>query len=166
MSTFTKAVSPAVARIVVAAGCWAAANVAAGAAPASIEPATTGSTASNDVAPASDGAALFITHCASCHGTLGAGDGELAPSLSVVLQDLRYLTARNEGVFPRDFVVKIIDGRITRAAHGPADMPVWGAVFAAGDGAGAPGDATTANARVEALADFLQAIQRTDSPAP
>jgi mono/diheme cytochrome c family protein len=129
--------------------------------PAIMEPAVTAPTIEQPSAP--DGAALFATHCASCHGALGAGDGELAPSLSVVLQDLRYLTARSDGVFPRDFVVKIIDGRTRRAAHGPEDMPVWGGVFSR-EAAENSQDPDTVDARIDALANYLQAIQRTDPP--
>jgi mono/diheme cytochrome c family protein len=121
------------------------------------------SATTTEVVSQSEGATLFITNCASCHGTLGAGDGELSPSLSVVLQDLRYLAARNDGVFPREFVVKIVDGRTRRAAHGPEDMPVWGTVFAR-ETAATSEDVALVNARIEALADFLQSIQRADLP--
>lgn len=114
-----------------------------------------------DAAPdvgAVDGAALFAANCANCHGTFGEGDGVLAPSLSVVLQDLRYLRVRNSGEFPRDFIIEIIDGRAGRAAHGPEGMPVWGAELARDE----PFDEHTearVNAKIEALADFLESIQ-------
>jgi mono/diheme cytochrome c family protein len=106
------------------------------------------------------GAALYSEYCANCHGAFGEGDGVLAPSLSVVLQDLRYLTVRNNGEFPRDFILEIVDGRASRAAHGPEGMPVWGAELARDE----PFDEHTeerVNAKIDALADFLESIQIT-----
>jgi mono/diheme cytochrome c family protein len=95
--------------------------------------------------PANPGADLFASQCAHCHGRLGEGDGVMARELSARPQDLRYLSARNDGVFPREFVEEIVDGRATRASHGPADMPVWGVLL----------DASS----VSALVDFVQQMQ-------
>ncbi len=99
------------------------------------------------------GAALYATHCANCHGLYMEGDGPMAPSLSVALQDLRYLSRRNGGDYPRVFVRGIVDGR---TAHGPAEMPVWGALLGSD-----AGDAAQARARdrIDALVDFLEAVQ-------
>ncbi|MFM7120198.1 MAG: cytochrome D1 domain-containing protein, partial [Gammaproteobacteria bacterium] len=66
--------------------------------------------------PLPAGAALYQTHCANCHGVYGGGDGPLAGALANPLRDLRDLSTRNDGVFPRDFVTDIIDGRASRAA--------------------------------------------------
>lgn len=104
------------------------------------------------------GAALFLAKCANCHGTYGEGDGIVTPDLRVVLTDLRYIAAENGGVFPRQTIREIIDGRARRMAHGPSGMPVWGAVFAADDGYGEAGKQRAA-AKVDALVDFLEAIQ-------
>lgn len=105
-----------------------------------------------------DGGTLYALHCANCHGMFGEGDGIITPSLAVVLQDLRYLSQRNSGEFPRDFVVEIIDGRAVRAAHGPEGMPVWGAELARDTPLGAEFEAGV-QARIEALADFLERMQ-------
>lgn len=99
-----------------------------------------------------EGAQLFAANCSVCHGPYGEGDGAMAPELSVALTDLRYIAARNGGVFPREQITAIIDGREVRQEHGPPDMPVWGAVFAA-DG---PAEATR---RITALVNFLERIQ-------
>ncbi|MEQ8861047.1 MAG: cytochrome D1 domain-containing protein [Pseudomonadales bacterium] len=103
------------------------------------------------------GADLYARHCANCHGVYGEGDGPMAPSLSMTLNDLRYLSARNSGEYPREFVRRIIDGR---ASHGPADMPVWGAEFRSAEGDDG-GDASEARSRqrIAALADFLESVQ-------
>ena len=105
-----------------------------------------------------DGQALFSTNCVNCHGAFGEGDGVVTPSLTVVLQDLRYLSERNGGTFPKDFVTRIVDGRETRVMHGPEGMPVWGDVFASTEGYGDEGDSRAA-AKVAAIVAFLESIQ-------
>ena len=79
-------------------------------------------------APA-DGAQVFRTNCASCHGLRAKGDGAVAPSLKVPPPDLTLLAKRNNGVFPAERVRQIIEGK-GPAAHGERTMPVWGDVFA------------------------------------
>lgn len=104
-----------------------------------------------------EGFDLYVEHCSTCHGVYGEGDGIMAPDLAVMLKDLRHLSARNGGRFPREYVVDVIDGRAVRAAHGPEGMPVWGAVFArepAADGAPARGETT-----ITTLVDFLESLQ-------
>jgi mono/diheme cytochrome c family protein len=108
-----------------------------------------------------DGAQLFALNCANCHGAYGEGDGAVTPALSVVLQDLRYLSARNDGTFPDQFVRRIIDGREVRAAHGPNGMPVWGAEFSRGEGVDDEAQARVA-AKIDALTRFLAEIQITE----
>lgn len=112
-----------------------------------------------------DGSVLFAEHCATCHGVFGEGDGVVAPSLAVVLQDLRYLTERNNGEFPREFIIEIVDGRAMRAAHGPEGMPVWGAELARGEPFTASVEAQV-NAKIDALADYLESIQITGAKRP
>lgn len=109
--------------------------------------------------PLAPGAALYQTHCANCHGIYGSGDGPLAGSLADALRDLRDLSTRNNGVFPRAFVTEIIDGRASRATHGPADMPVWGAELATGSPVD-PNTETSVAEAIDALTDYLASIQR------
>jgi len=83
----------------------------------------------------------------------------VAPYVSVELADLRRIAERNNG-FPRDAIAKMIDGRETRAEHGPGDMPIWGDAFTEMDGRQRDVDA-----KVGALVDFLQSIQHaTNAP--
>ena len=105
-----------------------------------------------------DGAELYAMNCANCHGAYGEGDGAVTPDLNVVLLDLRYLAARNNSAYPAEFVLKIVDGRETRAAHGPAGMPVWGAEFARGEGTSEAAEARVAS-KIQAIVDFLASIQ-------
>lgn len=90
-----------------------------------------GPVAANDTspAPAPDGARLYGDYCAVCHGSTGAGDGPLAPGLTVTPPSLRRLAAVNGGLFPTSRVRERIDGRDLPLFHGTSDMPIWGEVF-------------------------------------
>lgn len=103
-------------------------------------------------------AADYQLYCASCHGTMGRGDGPVADALLRPPADLTTLSMRNEGVFPHARVAFIIDGRGDILAHGPREMPVWGSFFGQDD----YGNATPAAARerIQALSDYLKALQR------
>lgn len=74
--------------------------------------------------------------CLLCHA--GNGSGAMA-------SDLTTLTAANGGTFPRDMVIRIIDGRDDVRAHG-SPMPLWGENHSRED--------------VEALVDYLATIQQ------
>jgi len=113
--------------------------------------------------PDYDGGALYAANCSNCHGTYGEGDGIVTPSLSVVLQDLRYLAERNGGEFPAEFIHEIVDGRAMRAAHGPDGMPMWGAEFARGEGFDEAAEARV-SAKIHALVEFLDSIQIREAP--
>mgnify|MGYP001824743117 FL=1 len=119
-------------------------------------------TAIIDNVPAYDGGALYAANCANCHGAFGEGDGIVTPSLAVVLLDLRYLAERNDGKFPQAFIHEVIDGRAMRAAHGPDDMPIWGAEFARSEGYDAAANARVA-AKIDALIVFLKSKQISGS---
>lgn len=108
-----------------------------------------------------DGAELYAMNCANCHGIYGEGDGIVTPDLSTVLLDLRYLSARNDGVFPAPFVAQIVDGREVRAVHGPAGMPVWGAEFTRSEGVGEAAQSRV-DEKIGAIVRFLESIQIPD----
>ena len=74
---------------------------------------------------AEEGAAAFLDHCAGCHGAWAAGDGPMAPLLTVPPADLTTLSERNGGIFPLSRVVQRIDGTTEVRAHGGA-MPIFG----------------------------------------
>lgn len=103
------------------------------------------------------GAETFATHCASCHGARGEGDGPVAATLRVPVPDLRRLSARNGGAFPAETVASYIDGRNLPQAHGARNMPVWGGVF---DTTGeAIRGAQDAEERIEAVIAYLRELQ-------
>jgi len=102
------------------------------------------------------GSYLFRTYCASCHGTSARGDGPLAESMRRPPADLTEIARRNNGVFPRDQVFRIIDGRQPVKGHGGANMPVWGDVFARSSEV--PNEAAVTQ-RIDALVRYLEGLQ-------
>jgi mono/diheme cytochrome c family protein len=105
-----------------------------------------------------EGAQLFARHCASCHGPVGEGDGPVAAAMVITVPNLRSLSARSDGQFPREAVMRYIDGRDLPAAHGDRVMPVWGDTFAA-----AAADAESADQiardRITAITEFVEQLQ-------
>ena len=86
--------------------------------------------AAQDIEPgdAREGAEIYATYCATCHGLEGRGDGRMGPILTILPPDLTGLAARNGGVFPVAATVFQIDGRDPILAHG-GDMPLFGEFF-------------------------------------
>lgn len=82
---------------------------------------------------AATGQAIFMRHCATCHGIAGEGNGPMAPALIIQPTDLTALSSNNGGRFPYARVIARIDGRDPLVAHG-SPMPVYGDFF---DGANA-----------------------------
>ncbi|MFL4469612.1 c-type cytochrome [Tateyamaria armeniaca] len=87
--------------------------------------ATAGAVSADD---AENGAELYRTHCAVCHGLEAYGDGPMAAAMVVQPPDLTQMTARNGGVFPVARIVMRIDGRDPLVSHG-SSMPVYGEFF-------------------------------------
>jgi mono/diheme cytochrome c family protein len=100
-----------------------------------------------------DGAQLFRTYCASCHGLDAAGAGPAAVAMRVTPPDLTRIAARNHGTFPAERVRQIILGK-GPAAHGERNMPVWGDVFARKLSGPSP------DALVDALVRHLDSVQQ------
>jgi mono/diheme cytochrome c family protein len=105
------------------------------------------------VTPPADGAAIFRSFCAPCHGTAGGGGGVMAGELRRVPPNLTGLTRSNGGAFPAERVRQVIEGA-GPAAHGDRDMPVWGELFKRLRVGGA-----SAQDRIDAVVRYLQEIQ-------
>ena len=105
-----------------------------------------------------DGAALFARHCASCHGTFGEGDGPVATVIEAAIPNLRTLSARSGGTFPREAVLRYIDGRGMPDAHGARTMPVWGDTFT-GSGPDPAANEAAARSTIAAITDFVAELQ-------
>jgi len=104
---------------------------------------------------ATEGKAIFMQYCASCHGPRGAGNGPLAATLTMPPANLCLLSQRFGNPLPQDIMERFIDGRSDGKAHGPRDMPVWGERFYAESN----GDAAEIKQRIAKLIAFLQSIQ-------
>jgi len=105
------------------------------------------------------GADLYANYCSACHGPVGEGDGPVAAVMQINVPNLRSLSARAGGRFPRDDVTAFIDGRSLPVSHGDRRMPIWGNVFGwdeTGDDAVAE---RIAQSRIAAIVDFLSEIQ-------
>lgn len=74
------------------------------------------------------GRAHYHTHCATCHGLEGRGDGPMSGVLMIKPVNLTELSAANGGTFPLERVVKRVDGRDPLVSHG-SPMPVYGDYF-------------------------------------
>ena len=113
---------------------------------------------SNAVATEPPGKQLYHHYCASCHGIDGTGDGPVAASLRTQPTDLTTLALRNGGRFDLPAVITVIDGRRQVAAHGPREMPVWGAIFV--EESEGPYPEYTTLLRAKTLADYIESIQK------
>jgi mono/diheme cytochrome c family protein len=110
------------------------------------------------VASDMDGEALFVRNCANCHGLYGEGDGPAAATLSITPPDLRQIAKRNNGHFPHETIVQVIDGRTLRDGHDLPGMPMWGSLLAPADMTEEEAEAYVSE-RVIALARYLESIQ-------
>jgi mono/diheme cytochrome c family protein len=102
------------------------------------------------------GSSLYRMYCASCHGANARGDGPLAEVMKRRPPDLTEILKRNNGVFPKERIVEIVDGRRPVRGHGGPDMPVWGDAFKRSidvDGEEA------VRRRIQAIVDYLETIQ-------
>lgn len=108
-------------------------------------------------AQADEGANLYATLCASCHGTSGRGDGPAAGALTPPPTDLTKSTLNVAEL------MRVIDGRRTVRAHGSAAMPVWGRVFEQAM-AGSGREHRDALRQVEFLAEHVHDLE-TAKPA-
>jgi hypothetical protein len=102
------------------------------------------------------GADSYAFYCAPCHGRDGRGHGPVADALKTRPADLTKLSARNEGVFPKDRVRAFItSGERAIPAHGSSEMPVWGPTFRALDASD-----KLVSVRIFNVVSYLESIQQ------
>jgi len=101
------------------------------------------------------GADLYQEDCAVCHGNDLRGGGPV-PSPCRVPPDLTTLARQHGGKFPGSYVSDILRNGIAMPAHGPAEMPIWGADFRLGDQL----NEAEISLRVAALTSYIESRQR------
>jgi mono/diheme cytochrome c family protein len=100
------------------------------------------------------GAELYKKHCAVCHGNDLKGVRPV-PAPYRVPPDLTTLAARHGGKFPDAYVADVLRNGVTIPAHGPAQMPTWGADFREMNGL----DATQVKLRIANLTSYIKSRQ-------
>lgn len=108
---------------------------------------------------AMSGQDLYQRFCAACHGAEGRGDGPVAASFKVEVPDLTLLAHRAGNSYPRERVVRIIDGRHILGAHGSRTMPVWGEDLSRLE-VGNPDAERATRIVIDRLADYLGQLQK------
>jgi len=112
---------------------------------------------------AMSGQELYSRFCASCHGAAGQGDGPVSKSIRVEVPDLTRIAMRAGGTYPRERIVRIIDGRHIIGAHGSRTMPVWGEDLGRIE-IGSPDAERAGRIVIEKLADYLGLLQKPAHP--
>jgi mono/diheme cytochrome c family protein len=82
---------------------------------------------------ASSGQEIYKRHCAVCHGNDLKGNGPAPAPFRRETPDLTTLARRHEA-FPDAYVSNVLRNGVKIAAHGPAEMPIWGATFREAEG--------------------------------
>ena len=104
-------------------------------------------------AEAITGAQLFSQDCAACHAA-GANAPDV-PSPFRTPPNLATLAQRHSGRFPEAYVRDVLRNGVELPAHGPAEMPIWGADFVARDKMNEKQVAS----RIDELTNYLKTIQ-------
>lgn len=107
------------------------------------------------------GKQLYERFCASCHGVEGRGDGPVSASLAVEVPDLTLIARRAGGKYPRERIIRVIDGRHLFAAHGSRTMPVWGDDLSRLE-VGDPNAERSTRIIIDRLADYVWLLQKPD----
>lgn len=100
------------------------------------------------------GAELYKQNCAVCHGDDLKG-GSPAPYPYRMPPDLTTLARRHGGEFPDAYVSQVLRVGVIMPAHGPAEMPVWGTAFRAGERL----DEAQITLRVTELVTYVKSLQ-------
>jgi mono/diheme cytochrome c family protein len=99
--------------------------------------------------------------CLGCHGPEGRGDGPRTKALKTAPADLTQITRQNNGTFPLEAVIALIDGRSLDAAHEERDMPVWGKRYRVSADTTESADwiDRRIHAQIAALARYIESLQ-------
>ena len=103
---------------------------------------------------AASGSEMFNSYCAPCHGKDAKGNGPAAAAMKTAPANLAELAKKNNGKFPADHVANILRSGVS-GAHGSADMPVWGPLFAQVSGR----DEAIVQMRIANLISYIESLQ-------
>jgi mono/diheme cytochrome c family protein len=106
--------------------------------------------------PPTSGAETYREYCAVCHGKTGKGNGSAASALKVRPPDLGTLARRHGGKFPNAYVSNVLRNGVKVAAHGTAEMPIWGPLFLAIDSS----FQSQTNLRITNLTNYIKSLQK------
>jgi mono/diheme cytochrome c family protein len=101
------------------------------------------------------GAQLYKQLCATCHGNDLKGSGPAPYPFKGVPPDLSTLARRHGGRFPDAYFADVLRNGVRMPAHGPAEMPIWGSDFRAGEGL----NEAQVNQRIASLSLYVKAHQ-------
>lgn len=102
-----------------------------------------------------NGKAMYVSYCASCHGLDGRGGGPVAPELKTLPSDLTLESRNNGGRFPQAHIAAVLQFGAPARAHGSAEMPVWGPILGKMDHA----DPQLTQLRIQNLTRYLRTLQ-------
>jgi mono/diheme cytochrome c family protein len=105
------------------------------------------------------GKKTYLEYCAVCHGADGRGTGPAASALKATPADLTVLAKTHDGKFPEEYVAGVVRFGKPVAAHGAADMPVWGPIFSRREN----GDEAAVRRRIQNLCAYLATLQERES---
>jgi len=102
------------------------------------------------------GKSMFKQYCAACHGADAKGRGPATPTLNMRVPDLTTLAKRHNDKFPYEYVESVLRFGPGFAAHGSAEMPVWGPIFQYLENY----NEAAVRQRIKNLCDYLESIQQ------
>ena len=106
---------------------------------------------------ATNGKQMYSSYCAPCHGVNGRGDGPVASALKQKPADLAVLSRNNHGNYPAVHINSVLQFGAENAAHGTAQMPVWGPMLGRMDSDMSQND--TRALRISNLNHYIQSLQ-------
>ncbi len=101
------------------------------------------------------GRARYEEYCSSCHPIVQSARSDISETSG---PDLTRLRERYGWPLPREKLAAFIDGRTQVGAHGPREMPVWGARLYE-DYPQTPGTEAARGSTVAIILDYLETIQ-------
>lgn len=101
------------------------------------------------------GERLYRRYCAACHANDLKGNGPAPFPFLDKTPDLTTLARRHGGKFPDEYVLDVLRNGVSIPAHGPPEMPTWGADFRTMDGL----TQAQITARLANLRDYIKTHQ-------